>query len=111
MLIVSQPKLMWGRALKLCRGSIMCVAVLGILLARSAAPHFPSASPQIAVSSHLNHDYRQCFNHENTQWGVCPDTSLAAMTPSVSPLVSYASRLFVEHVTDCLHFNRPPPRI
>jgi hypothetical protein len=112
MLIVSRPKLMCVRVLKLWRVSIMCVAVLGILPARSAALHVPSASPlAIAVSSHLNHDYRQCFDHEDMQWGVCPHTSPTAFTPSVSPLVLYASQLFVESVTDGLHFNRPPPRI
>jgi len=94
--------------MNLWRSSIMCVAVLGILLTRSATPHFPAASPlHLTVSSHLNHDHRQCFDHEDLQWGVC--AAVSALIPTVSPLNSYTAEPFIKNSTHCLYSNRPPP--
>ena len=96
------------RGLVLRRGAITCVAVLSILLARSAPPSFPHSSLRLAVHSDADHDHRQCFDHEDSQVGNSPSATLT-IPPVVSPQATRTFEPFVEIVTDGWHYNRPPP--
>jgi len=97
------------RALVSRRGAIMCAAGLSILLARSAPPSFPHISLRLAVNSHADHDHRQCFDHEDSQWGTSPSATLTIPPTVVSPHPTRTFEPFVEIVTDGWHYNRPPP--
>ena len=93
------------------RAAIMCVATLTILLARSAPPSFPNISLSLAVTSHADHDHRQCFDHEDPQWVVSPSSSLITPPHVASAHLTPTDKPLVEVVTDGWHYNRPPPII
>lgn len=97
------------RSLVSYRAGIMCVATLTILLARSAPPSFPNISLSLDVTSHADHDHRQCFDHEDPQWAISPSASLTIPPPVVSAHPAPTDKPLVEVVTDGLHYNRPPP--
>lgn len=97
-----------SHGLVLNRAVIMCVAAVGILLARTTPPSFPHL--KLTVNSQADHGHRQCFDHEDSQWvGPPPSTAQATPPPVVSSHLTYASEPFVEIATEGLHYNRPPP--
>jgi hypothetical protein len=98
-----------SRGLVSYRVLIMCVAALSLLLARSAPPSLPHISLSLAVNSQADHDHRQCFDHEDSQWATSPRTSLTTPPPVVSPHPTPTAEPFVEIVTGGWHYNRPPP--
>jgi hypothetical protein len=98
-----------SRGLVSYRVLIMCVAALSLLLARSAPPSLPHISLSLAVNSQADHDHRQCFDHEDSQWATSPRTSLTTPPPVVSPHPTASVEPSVAIVTDGWHYNRPPP--
>jgi len=98
-----------SRGLVSYRVLIMCVAALSLLLARSAPPSLPHISLSLAVNSQADHDHRQCFDHQDFQWGTSPSIAQTAPPPVASPQLTAAAAPFVEIVMDGWHYNRPPP--
>ncbi len=98
-----------NRGLAFYRAAIMCVAALSILLARSAPPSLPHLYFDGTANSLADHDHRQCFDHQDSQWGTSPGTAQIAPPPVASPRLTTAAAPFVEIVMDGWHFNRPPP--
>ena len=97
-----------SHGLVLHRVVIVCVAALSILLARSASSSFQHIPLSLTVSSHADHDHRQCFDHEDSQWATAASTLLST-PPLASVQLTRTAEPFVEIVTDGLHYNRPPP--
>ena len=91
------------------RAAIMCVAALSLLWARSAPPSLPHSSVSLAFQSIADHDHRQCFDHEGSQFATPPSTPLATPPPVVSSPPTHTAETVVEFVTDGWHYNRPPP--
>jgi hypothetical protein len=98
-----------SRGLVSYRAAIMCVAALSVLLARSAPPSLPHLYFGGTVNSLADHDPRQCFDHQDFQWGTYPDTAQTTPPPVAAPNLTTADAPFVEIVMDGWHFNRPPP--
>jgi hypothetical protein len=100
-----------------CRVVFVCVAILSILLARSALPSFPHLSPpgfrhtliSLGFDSHADSDHRQCFDREDSQGAISPSSTPTAPPPILSRHPSPASEPLLEIVTDGLHYDRPPP--
>jgi hypothetical protein len=90
------------------RAAILCIAALGMLLARSAPPVLSHYSITLTSKSHVNHDHRQCFDHEDLQWSVSPTLALAPQL-AASPLSTSTVRRFFDLRTNGWHDNRPPP--
>ena len=88
---------------------IMCVAALSLLSVRIAPPSLPHISTGLAVNSPADHDHRLSFDHEDSQWATTPSTALNTPPSVVSHRLTRTAEAFVENVTDCLHYNRPPP--
>jgi hypothetical protein len=97
----------WGLALY--RAGLVCIAALSVLLARSAPPSLPHLYFDGTVNSLADHDHRQCFDHQDFQWGTSPSIAQTAPPPVASPHLTAAAAPFVEIVMDGWHYNRPPP--
>jgi len=98
-----------NRGLISYRAAVMCVAALGVLLARSAPPRLAHLFPDSAVTSLAEHDHRLCFDHEDFQWGTFGSIALPIPPPVASPHLNLTAQHPFKVVTDGWHYNRPPP--
>jgi hypothetical protein len=69
----------------------------------------PLRSNKFAVDAHTDHDHRQCFDREDSQWVTSPSTTLATPPPVFSPCPTHTAEPVVEIAIDGLHNKRPPP--
>lgn len=97
------------RGLISCRAAIICVAALSVLWARNVPPPLPNSSLNLVFHSFADHDQRQCFDHEGSQWATAPSTPLATPPPVISFSLIHTAETVVEFVADGWHYNRPPP--
>jgi hypothetical protein len=98
-----------SRGLVSYRVLIMCIAALSLLSVRIAPPSLPHISTGLAVNSAGNHDHRLCFDHEDSQWSICPSILLATPPPVVSLHPTQSVEPSFEIVKEGWHYNRPPP--
>lgn len=80
--------------------------MLGARVTPPSLPHSPLSPPSYFFA---DHDQRQCFDHEDSQWATAPSASLTIPLLVASSNLTYVSEHFVEIVTDGWHYNRPPP--
>jgi hypothetical protein len=92
------------------RAVIICAAALSLLWVRNVSRIPPHSSHSVAFQSSVDHDHRQCFDHDESECAAPPSALPGASPVAVSWDATYAFPVLVEFLTDGWHYNRPPPR-
>jgi hypothetical protein len=98
-----------SRGLVSYRVLIMCIAALSLLSVRIAPPSLPHISTGLAVNSQADHNHRLSFDHEDSQWAICPSALLTIPPPVVALHLTSSVEPSFEIVKEGWHYNRPPP--
>jgi len=89
---------------------LVSVALLSLLVARSAPPRFPRAQgAHSTINSDSHHDQRPRFDNANHDWSMPADNLLASPPAAESAKLNVPPALFSTLQAKGLHFNRPPP--